>query len=99
MHRPRKIRQALLAFAIYVGATLTSAKSEIPDPTKKLEENIDIAIELIMNPAAPLEEATKAAIFPWIEDVCAENNNYVFIGQDSYFRLATNRMPRRQLRA
>ena len=21
----------------------------------------------------------------WIEDVCAENNNYVFIGQDSYF--------------
>ena len=63
MHRPRKIRQAVLAFAIYVGATLTSAKSEIPDPTKKWEENIDTAIELIMNPAAPLEEATKAAIF------------------------------------
>jgi hypothetical protein len=21
----------------------------------------------------------------WIEDVCAENNNYVFIGHDSYF--------------
>jgi hypothetical protein len=74
MHRPRKIRQALLAFAIYVGATLTSAKSEIPDPTKKLEENIDIAIELIMNPAAPLEEATKAAIFLGEQAEEAEDN-------------------------
>jgi hypothetical protein len=74
MHRPRKIRQALLAFAIYVGATLTSAKSEIPDPTKKWEENIDIAIELIMNPAAPLEEATKAAIFLGEQAEEAEDN-------------------------
>jgi len=74
MHRPRKIRQALLAFAIYVGATLTSAKSEIPDPTKKWEENVDIAIELIMNPAAPLEEATKAAIFLGEQAEEAEDN-------------------------
>src|ERR1700684_3150746 len=74
MHRPRKIRQALLAFAIYVGATLTSAKSEIPDPTKTWEENIDIAIELIMNPAAPLEEATKAAIFLGEQDEEPKDN-------------------------
>jgi len=63
MHRPRKIRQALLAFAIYVGATLTSAKPEIPDATKSLPENIDMAIELIKNPEAHLEEATEAAIY------------------------------------
>ncbi len=74
MHRPRKIRQALLAFAIYVGATLTGAKSEIPDPTKKWEENIDIAIELIKNPGAPLEESTEAAIFLGEQAEEAEGN-------------------------
>jgi len=63
MHRPRKIYPALLALAISVGATLTSAKSEIPDLTKTREENIDIAIKLIKNPGAPLEESTEAAIF------------------------------------
>src|ERR1700733_10187528 len=74
MHRPRKICQAMLAFAIYVGATLTSAKSEIPDPTKKWEENIDIAMELIKNPDAPLEEATAAAIFLGEQAEEAEDN-------------------------
>ena len=63
MHRPRKIYPALVALAISVGATLTSAKSEIPDLTKTREENIDIAIKLIKNPGAPLEESTEAAIF------------------------------------
>jgi hypothetical protein len=63
MHRPRKIYPALLALAISVGATLSSAKSEIPDPAKTEQENVDLAIKLIKNPAAPLEESTEAAIF------------------------------------
>jgi hypothetical protein len=63
MDRPRKIYTALVALAISVGATLTSAKSEIPDLTKTRPENVDIAVKLIMNPGAPLEESTEAAIF------------------------------------
>lgn len=63
MHRRRKIYPALLTLAISFGATLTSAKSEIPDPNKTLLENVDIAVKAIKNPDAPLEEATEAAIF------------------------------------
>jgi hypothetical protein len=63
MRRPQKIYPALLALAISVGATLSSAKSEIPDLTKTRAENIDLAVKLIKNPGAPLEESTEAAIF------------------------------------
>jgi hypothetical protein len=63
MHRPRKIYAALLALVISVGATLSSAKSEIPDLTKTRAENIELAIKSITNPGAPLEESTEAAIF------------------------------------
>jgi hypothetical protein len=74
MHRPRKIYPALVALAISAGATLTSAKSEIPDPTKTWPENIDIAINLIMNPDAPLEKSTEAAIFLGEQAEEAEDN-------------------------
>jgi hypothetical protein len=74
MHRPRKIYPTLLALAISFGATLTSVKSEIPDPTKPWPENIDIAIALIENPGAPLEEATEAAIFLGEQAEEAEDN-------------------------
>jgi hypothetical protein len=74
MHRPRKIYPTLLALAISFGATLTSVKSEIPDPAKPWPENIDIAIALIENPGAPLEEATEAAIFLGEQAEEAEDN-------------------------
>jgi hypothetical protein len=74
MHRPRKIYPTLLALAISFGYTLTSAKSEIPDPTKTWPENIDIAITLISDSGAPLEEATEAAIFLGEQAEEAEGN-------------------------
>ena len=74
MHRPRKIYPTLLALAISFGATLTSVRSEIPDPAKPWPENIDIAIALIENPGAPLEEATEAAIFLGEQAEEAEDN-------------------------
>jgi hypothetical protein len=52
---------------------------------KVLHDEITIIDHAFTHPWTVTRSYRRLSDPSWIEDVCAENNNYVFIGQDSYF--------------